>query len=114
MDLLHEITGHNHGDEVRAALAVPLTASQSPLTATLGLTWKSAAIVNYYYGAPNIYQGGSAVNPFVKLGYTHRLTRRWRLTALAEYERLGKAIADSPIVTQRYVATVFAGAAFEF
>jgi len=114
VDLLHEITGHNHGDEVRAALAVPLTASQSPLTATLGLTWKSAAIVNYYYGAPNIYQGGSAVNPFMKLGYTRQLTRKWRLTALAQYERLGKAIADSPIVTQHYVATVFAGATYEF
>jgi len=113
VDALHEITGHNHGDEIRAALAVPLTES-SPLTASVGLTWKSAAIVNYYYGAPNIYEGGSAVNPFMKLGYTHRLTRKWRLTALAQYERLGKAIADSPIVAQRYVATVFAGATYEF
>ena len=50
----------------------------------------------------------------MKLGYTQRLTRKWRLTALAQYERLGKAIADSPIVTQQYVATVFAGATYEF
>lgn len=114
VDLLHEITGHNHGDEIRAALAVPLTESQSPVTASLGLTWKSAAIVNYYYGAPNIYEGGSAVNPFIKLGYTRQLTRKWRLTALAQYELLGKAIADSPIVAQRYVATLFAGATYEF
>jgi MipA family protein len=114
VDVLHEITGHDHGDEIRTALAVPLTGSQSPLTASLGLTWKSAAIVNYYYGAPNIYQGGSAVNPFMKLSYTRPLSRKWRLTALLQYERLGKAIADSPIVTQHYVATVFAGATYGF
>lgn len=114
VDLLHEITGRNHGDEIRAALAVPMTGPRNPVTATFGITWKSAAIVNYYYGAPNIYEGGSAVNPFVKLGYTRQLTRHWRLTALAQYESLGKAIADSPIVAQHYVATVFAGATYGF
>ena len=114
VDLLHEVTGRNHGDEVRAALAMPLAGPRSPLTATIGITWKSAAIVNYYYGAPKVYEGGSAVNPFVKLGYTRPLTRKWRLTALAQYELLGKSITDSPIVAQHYVATVFAGATYEF
>ena len=114
VDLLHEITGRNHGDEVRAALAIPMAASRNPVTATMGFTWKSAAIVNYYYGAPNIYQGGSAVDPFVKFGYTRQLAHHWRLTALAQYEYLGKAIADSPIIAQHYVATVFAGATCEF
>lgn len=114
VDLLHEITGRNHGDEIRAALALPMIGPRNPVTATFGITWKSAAIVNYYYGAPNIYEGGSAVNPFVKLGYNRQLTHHWRLTALAQYEFLGKAIADSPIVARHYVATVFAGATYGF
>jgi len=114
VDYLHEITGHNHGDEIRAALAVPVSESRNPLTVSLGLTWKSAAIVNYYYGAPNVYEGGAVVNPFVKLGYTRTLTRKWRLTALAQYELLGNSIADSPIVAQRHVATVFVGTTYGF
>jgi len=114
VDLLHEITGHHHGDEIRAALAVPVSESKNPLTVSLGLTWKSAAIVNYYYGAPNVYEGGSVVNPFLKLAYTHPLTSRWRFTALAHYEFLGKGIADSPIVAQHYVATAFVGTTYEF
>ena len=114
VDFLHEITGHNHGDEIRAAVAVPLSESRNPLTVSLGLTWKSAAIVNYYYGAPNVYEAGAAVNPFVKLGYTHSLSRKWKLTALAQYELLGNAIADSPIVAQGQVATVFVGAIYGF
>lgn len=114
VDLLHEITGQNHGNEVRAALGIPLLESTNSLSANVGLTWESAAIVNYYYGAPGIYAGGGSLNPFVKLAYSRPLSGRWRLTALAHCERLGNAIADSPIVNARYVLTFFAGANYAF
>jgi outer membrane scaffolding protein for murein synthesis (MipA/OmpV family) len=85
------------------------------LTATLGITWKSAAIVDYYYGAPKIYYGmGSALDPFFKLAYTLPLAGKWRFDAFAQYDRLGSAIADSPIVAERYVATAFIGAIYTF
>jgi MipA family protein len=114
LDVLHEVTGQNHGDEVRAALGVPLMRSKGELTANIGITWKSAAIVNYYYGVPIIYSGGSALDPFAKLGYTLPLSGKWRFNAFAEYERLGNAIADSPIVAEHSVATVFVGAIYTF
>jgi outer membrane protein len=113
-DVLHEITGHNHGNEIRAAAGVPLLQGRGSLTANVGITWKSAAIVNYYYGSSSIYQAGSALDPFFKLGYTLPLTGKWRLHAFAEYERLASAIADSPIVAERYVATWFIGAIYTF
>lgn len=114
LDLLHEITAQNHGSEVRAALGIPLIESTGSLSANVGLTWKSAAIVNYYYGAPGVYAGGSDLNPFVRLGYSYPLSSKWRLTAFAHYEHLGNAIADSPIVNAHYVVTVFAGANYAF
>lgn len=114
LDLLHEFTGQNHGNEVRAALGIPLLESTDSLSANVGLTWESAAIVNYYYGAPGIYTGGGSLNPFVKLAYSRPLSGRWRLLAFAHCERLGNAIADSPIVNARYVLTFFAGANYAF
>jgi MipA family protein len=114
LDVLHEITRQNGGNEVRAAVGVPLIQTRGSLTANLGITWKSAAIVNYYYGASNIYEPGSALNPFLKLGYTLPLAGKWRFKAFAEYERLGAAIGDSPIIREHYVATVFAGAVYTF
>jgi outer membrane protein len=114
LDVLHEVTGRNHGTEIRAALGIPLVESRGALTANIGITWKSAAIVNYYYGSSGIYEAGSALNPFLKLGYTLPLAGRWRFSAFGEYERLGNAIADSPIVEVRYVATVFVGAIYAF
>jgi outer membrane scaffolding protein for murein synthesis (MipA/OmpV family) len=42
------------------------------------------------------------------------LAGKWRFSAFAEYERLGNAIANSPIVEERYVATAFVGAIYTF
>jgi outer membrane protein len=114
MDLLHEVTDQNHGSEIRAALGLPLLQSRGTLTADIGLTWKSARIVNYYYGAPDIYRAGAALDPFIKLGYSLPLTRSWRLSTFAQYEHLANAIAHSPIVAEHYVATAFIGVVHSF
>jgi len=113
LDYLHEITGHNHGDEIRAGLGIPLGELAGSWTANAGVTWKSAAIVNYYYGSSvNIYEGGWALNPFAKIGYSRPLSRKWRLDAFLHCERLGTAIANSPIVRGHYVTTAFVGATY--
>jgi MipA family protein len=114
LDVLHDVTDQNNGTEIRAALGIPLVESKGSLTANVGVTWKSAAIVNYYYGSPGIYEGESALNPFFKLGYARPLAGKWRFSAFAEYERLGNAIANSPIVEERYVVTAFVGAIYTF
>jgi outer membrane protein len=114
LDVLHDVTDQNNGTEIRAALGIPLVESKGSLTASVGITWKSAAIVNYYYGSAGIYEAGSALNPFFKLGYTLPLEGKWRFSAFAQYERLGNAIADSPIVEERFVATAFVGAIYTF
>jgi outer membrane protein len=115
LDYLHEITGRNHGDEVRAALGIPLgTALSGSWNANVGVTWKSAAIVNYYYGYPGLYDAGPALNPFAKIGYSRPLSRKWRFDAFVHEERLGNAIVASPIVGRRYVTTAFLGATYVF
>ncbi|HMK86807.1 MAG TPA: MipA/OmpV family protein [Steroidobacteraceae bacterium] len=114
LDLLHEITGQNHGDEIRAALGIPLIEHKGALTANVGITWKSAAIVNYYYGVTDIYRGTPALDPFAKLGYTVPWSGRWRFNGFVEYERLGSGIANSPIVAEHGVVTVFVGAVRSF
>jgi outer membrane protein len=108
-DVLREMTGKNRGEEVRGAIQLPVTRLTGALSATIGLTWQSAAIVNYYYGAPRIYESGSALRPFLKLGYTRPLSPGWRLEGIAQYEHLANAIADSPIVAHNYVVTCFFG-----
>ncbi len=115
LDFLHEITGRTHGDEVRAALGMPIgSILGGTLSTRLGLTWKSAATVNYYYGYPGLYHAGWALNPFAKLGYSRPFTRKWKLDAFVHVERLGNAISDSPVVDRHYVTTAFIGATYSF
>jgi MipA family protein len=109
LNALYEVTGKHDGYEVRGALAIPLIEDRSSLSLSGGFTWKSAAVVNYYYGVPTAYEGGAAFIPFLKLGYVQPLSERWTVRVFAHYERLGGAIADSPIVTDGEVVTVFAG-----
>lgn len=128
-DALREVTGVHDGYEVRAAVAVAIMPGEaSPagpsgssssggkprgvLAASTGFTWKSAEVVRYYYGVEGLYAPGSALNPFIKMGYSRPLADRWTFTVFAHYEYLGSAIADSPIVTDHGVTTVFAGVVF--
>jgi MipA family protein len=114
LDLLRDATGQNSGDEIRGALGIPLLRYKGTVSANIGFTWKSASTVNYYYGVPMVYSGSAAFDPFIKLGYTIPLSSKWRFNAFAEYERLGNGIADSPIVAEHSVATVFVGAIYTF
>jgi MipA family protein len=112
LNALREVTGEHEGYEVRAALAAPLLRSRNSLVASAGLTWKSAEVVRYYYGVQDVYQPGSALNPFMKLRYSQPLSNRWMINAFAHYEHLSGSIANSPVVFEDHVTTVFAGVVF--
>jgi len=112
LNALREVTGRHDGTEVRGALAAPLLQSKSSLIASAGFTWKSSEVVRYYYGVSQLYEPGSAFNPFVKLHYSRPLSERWTINAFAHYEYLSHSIADSPIVKENHVTTVFAGVVF--
>jgi MipA family protein len=110
---LYEVTGRHKGYEVRAAVSAPLVQSKQSLVASTGVTFKSAATVDYYYGVQDLYRPGSALSPFVKLSYSLPLSERWTLTAFVHYEYLDDTIVDSPIVNDREVVTAFAGFNFK-
>jgi outer membrane protein len=109
LDALYEATGRHKGHEMRGAVAAPLVQNDNSLVISTGFTWKSAALVNYYYGIDRLYRADAAFNPFIKLGYSRPLNERFTLSAFAHYEYLDDAIADSPIVTDHGVLSVFAG-----
>lgn len=114
LDVLRDATGQNSGAEVRGALGIPLIQARGTVSADLGFTWKSVATVNYYYRVPILYSGSAAFDPFLKLGYTLPVSSKWHFNAFGEYERLGNGIANSPIVAEHSVATVFVGAVYTF
>jgi outer membrane protein len=113
MNAVREVTGRHDGLEVRAALASPLIAGRfGAVSASGGITWKSAEVVRYYYGVEDLYEPGSSLSPFVKLRYSREISERWGVNVFAHYEKLSSSISDSPIVSEDHVTTVFAGVVF--
>ena len=110
---LYEVTGRHDGYEVRAAVSAPLVQRKQSLVVNTGVTWKSAATVDYYYGVPGFYKPDGALSPFIKLNYALPLSDRWTFTAFVHYEYLDGSIVDSPIVSDREVVTAFAGLNFK-
>lgn len=110
---LYEVTGRHKGYEVRAAVSAPLIQTKQSLAINAGVTWKSAATVDYYYGVQDLYNPDSALSPFIKLSYALPLSERWTLVAFLHYEYLDSSIVDSPIVTDHEVVTGFAGFNFK-
>ena len=113
LSALYEFTGRHKGYELRAAVSAPLIQSKQSLVINAGLTWKSSATVDYYYGVKDLYRPDGALSPFVKLSYSLPLSPRWTLIAFAHYEYLADSIVDSPIVSDREVVTAFAGFNFK-
>ena len=77
---LYEVTGRH-----RATKCVPRSRRRwsrrsSRWSINAGLTWKSAATVDYYYGVQDLYSPDGALSPFVKLSYALPLSERWTFT----------------------------------
>ena len=78
-----------------------------------GATWKSAQLVDYYYGVDRYHEPDAALSPFIKLGYSRALAERWSLSAFVHVEYLGSSIDDSPIVTDSTVTSAFVGVVYK-
>ena len=114
---------HTHdGFEVAADYSYRITRGRMTLSPSVGLSYKNAALTDYYWGVQpgeasrtlDAYQarGGLGWEAGMKLNYY--LTKKTRIALSANYERLQHSVANSPLVEQDYVLGYFAGLAWQF
>lgn len=92
------------------------------ITGNLGLTWKSADLLDYYYGIDERdidcvslhYSAGSGWFPRIGVSATKKITGNWRWLLHASYNHLPSAMTDSPLVDKKYTITTFAGVTYRF
>ena len=117
---LQDLNNVHSGQEARLAFSSPV--SSNGWQGTLGLTWKSKELTDYYYGLDPeevvddraLYQAGSSINPFLRINWQQQGNQEsyWRLGL--EYQKLDAEISDSPLVDKDYVLTFFVGKQFNF
>jgi outer membrane protein len=120
--LLSDVSSTHNGQEAWLSWSHPWYTANSELNLTFGLEWKSANLVNYYYGVRpeesfpgrDAYAAGSGTNSFIRLAARHRFSDHWNLVAMVEREFLSSAIYQSPIVNDRAVNTYFTGLFYQF
>jgi outer membrane protein len=80
----------------------------------LGVHTYSASYVQYFYGLNRVeaarsgyasYRPGSAVDPLAGAFIDTSIGGRWHVDVSLRHERLGRAIADSPIVARHGLDT---------
>ena len=118
----HDVSGTHDGYEVSADYSYRITRGRLSLSPSVGLSWKSAALSNYYWGVHKeeqsmtlaAYEAHGGVGWEAGIRANYYLTKSLRLAVSANYERLQHSIARSPLVAQDYVFGYFAGAAWQF
>jgi outer membrane protein len=118
----NDVSGTHEGYEVSADYSYRWTNGRFTLSPTVGATYKSARLSDYYWGvhpgeasialAPYDANGGLGWEAGIRTSYY--LTKSLRLAVSANYERLQWGIAQSPLVERDYVLGYFAGLGWQF
>ncbi len=122
VNAFHDISGTHNGYELDLDYGIGFRAGLWYLRPSVGLSYKSAALNDYYWGvrpseaneALPAYQAGAGINTRVRLSANYFFSRNWQLSLSAEYERLNDEAAGSPIVTDQAVLGYFAGFGYRF
>ncbi|PZQ18448.1 MAG: MipA/OmpV family protein [Rhodanobacter denitrificans] len=106
VELLADATDTSGGQEVSIQYGYPFAIGQGMLTPTVGATWQSKDLANYYFGtlgkeiARGVvdYKPGSVAIGHVGLNYFRPIGSKWSLLASAKYSSLPDEIKDSPLI----------------
>lgn len=118
LSFTREFTGRHSGSEARFAFQRELSGR---VLGTVGFTWKDQVLTDYYYGVHkdevadtrDHYKPADSFNPFVRLSATiGQRPRNWRFSV--EYQKLDKAISNSPLVDKNHVISAFIGKQIKF
>jgi MipA family protein len=118
----HDVSNTHDGFEIGANYSYRITRGRLSLSPSLGLTWKSDQLSDYYWGV-HAKESSETLKPYearnglsweTGLRANYYLTKSVRAALSANYEHLQHSVAMSPLVKRGYVAGYFAGLAWQF
>jgi outer membrane protein len=88
----------------------------------LGTNWKSARLVDYYYGVSErdtnlsqlYFSGKSGWQTYLSANVQKPINENWSWLANIGYRKLPSSLTKSPLVEKNYVGNVFVGIAYRF
>ena len=122
LGLYSDLLDRNNGQRLRATAAFPVQAGRWRLSPSVGVIWYDDDFVDYYAGVRSeeaipgrpAYEGSSTWNPEAAFSAIWFPGGRLMVLIGVDYQRLGAAITDSPIVDDDWILSGFAGLGFRF
>jgi outer membrane protein len=110
-----DISGTNEGQEYSLRYGYALRMSGFTITPTVGATFLSRNVANYYYGIHPVevargvpdYQPGGSLIPEVGVSLVRPIGASWALMINAQYRALPDKISNSPLVDGDRATSVF-------
>jgi outer membrane protein len=121
-ELMQDVSGVYKGENALIELLSQHQFGLLRLAATLGLQFKSADLVDYYYGinaSDNVhqaffYKGRNSIEPYFKISLTYPISPKWNFVALGRWSKLGSGMTNSPVVEENTASTLYAGVSYAF
>ncbi|GGD70272.1 MipA/OmpV family protein [Lacimicrobium alkaliphilum] len=119
---LTDVSSVHHGHQLSLSYSRMWQAGGWRIVLTPSLTWKSAALTDYYYGLGErdgvllsyYFSGGSGWQPGLDLTVTKPLSEKWLMLFKASHTELHDGMTGSPLVQEGSINTLFMGAAYRF
>ena len=118
----HDVSGTHGGFEISADYGYRWIHGRFSVAPSVGISYKSAALSNYYWGVhadevlPTLqgYEVNGGFGWEAGLRTSYYINKSVRLALSANYEKLSDSISLSPIVAEPQVIGYFAGVAWQF
>lgn len=106
LELLSDVTDASGGQEINLQYGYPLSWGKNMITPTIGATWLSKDMANYYYGTLDTevargvvnYKPGATSIIHIGVNYFRPLGDKWSVMAMFKYSILPDKISDSPLI----------------
>jgi outer membrane protein len=118
----HDASGTHDGYEISVDYSYRITKGRFSVAPSVGLTWKSAALSDYYWGVHRdevsstlaFYEARAGLGWESGIRASYYLSKSARLALSANYESLQHSVAQSPLIERDYVIGYFAGIGWQF
>lgn len=120
--LLGDVMGTHDGLEVRATYTRPYQVGRWLFAPSIGGSWESKALVDYYYGVDEdeiavgrpIYVGSHAANVFAEFSSVYFLSDKTEVLTGFKYIEFDEGISNSPIVARGNQASFITSFLYKF
>ena len=117
-----DVSNVHKGQQVRLEYSHSWLLHDFRLGVRVGADWKSAHLIDYYYGVSQrdtdlsefYFDGKSGWQNYLSLNAQKPININWSWLANIGYRRLPKSLISSPLIEQNNIRNIFLGVAYRF